>query len=412
MLPALAADGRISRKHASVSFDGSKFWAADAGSQNGTFADGRQLRKDEKAELRRILRIGDSIMICLPDLQPLQVMGVKTTSGKVFGPAMQQHLHDAEQAAKNGHLLFVSGESGTGKELVAQAFHAGRGIPGGQFIPVNCANIPATLAERLLFGSRKGAYSGADKDTDGYVQAASGGTLFLDEIGDLAPELQPKLLRLIETHEYFPLGSSRPITSAFHFCSATNRDLRALMASGSFREDLYYRINQPTVSLPPLRKRPEEVAFIIQEAVCNQSVGCAVHASLVEACLLQPWPGNVRELLAEVSSAALRARSAGCPRVEERHLSPTAGMAVNAAKTVEYDRPSPRVELPTVVRDVSPEQQRLEAALREHQGNVTRAAQSLGIPRTHVYRLLHRYGLMAKREGDSQGSRCTPRSDD
>ena len=175
-----------------------------------------------------------------------------------------------------------------------------------------------------MFGAKRGAYSGADADAAGYLQEADGGTLFLDEIAELDAQVQAKLLRALESKEILPLGAAKPRKVELGFVSATNKDLRALVAAGALREDLYFRIGSPAVTLPPLRNRPEEIAPLVAGEMAKAAPALTAHVSLVEQCLLRPWPGNVRELIAEVRAAAQTALADG-NRVTARHLSATAG---------------------------------------------------------------------------------------
>src|SRR5262249_24295980 len=165
------------------------------------------------------------------------------------------------RAAAPSHPLPIFGETGSGKEGAARQFHAASSRRAGPFIAVNCATIPPLLAERLLFGARKGAFSGADANVEGYIQAADKGTLFLDEISELQPGVQAKLLRVLQSREVFPLGASRGTQVDVAICSATHRDLRAEVAAGRFRDDLFCRICRPMVELPPLRARPKDIAL-------------------------------------------------------------------------------------------------------------------------------------------------------
>jgi transcriptional regulator with GAF, ATPase, and Fis domain len=257
-----------------------------------------------------------------------------------------------------------------------------------------------------LFGARRGAYSGADANAEGYIQAASGGTLFLDEIGDLDLHIQAKLLRVIETRELLPLGAARPHTVDLQVCSATNKDLKALAALGRFREDLYYRIGRPIVSIPPLRKRPEEVPFLIEAALKRTTIALAVHVSLVEVCVLRPWPGNIRELLVEIRSAAQTAASQTSSRIDARHLAPGAGTVLRApSENAQPDFYTDATPSPMPTKRLDPaEHTRLEAALRCHHGNVSGAARALGLHRTQLRRLLERHGIDPQRfaEGAKQ----------
>ncbi|QAT83613.1 sigma-54 dependent DNA-binding response regulator [Corallococcus coralloides] len=391
--PALGPlqDPRMSRSHARVSFDGSRFWVTDLGSQNGTSVDGEPLPANAPREAQRLIRLGDSLFVPSADVGPLVRHGVHEVEGFVRGPAFQQLLEEVARSAQHGFTLHIHGESGTGKEQVARTFHSRGPRSRGPFVAVNCAAIPAALAERLLFGARRGAFSGAD-DADGYLQAADGGTLFLDEVAELDVGVQAKLLRALETREVLPLGGSKPRKVDVQVCSAGNRDLRAQVAQGRLREDLYFRIGRPEVSLPPLRRRPEELPFLVAKAVEALAPGLPPHVSLFEACLLRPWPGNIRELRVEARAAAQQALLRGAARVESAHLSPGAGTAFGAAPAPLEPPPAgpPAARLRPLDEDA---RARVEQALRQHGGNVAATARALGMHRTQLRRLLERYGL-------------------
>ncbi|NOJ94354.1 sigma 54-interacting transcriptional regulator [Corallococcus coralloides] len=391
--PALGPlqDPRMSRSHARVSFDGSRFWVTDLGSQNGTSVDGEPLPANAPREAQRLIRLGDSLFVPSADVGPLVRHGVREVEGFVRGPAFQQLLEEVARSAQHGFTLHIHGESGTGKEQVARTFHSRGPRSQGPFVAVNCAAIPAALAERLLFGARRGAFSGAD-DADGYLQAADGGTLFLDEVAELDVGVQAKLLRALETREVLPLGGSKPRKVDVQVCSAGNRDLRAQVAQGRLREDLYFRIGRPEVSLPPLRRRPEELPFLVAKAVEALAPGLPPHVSLFEACLLRPWPGNIRELRVEARAAAQQALLRGAARVESAHLSPGAGTAFGAAPAPLEPPPAgpPAARLRPLDEDA---RARVEQALRQHGGNVAATARALGMHRTQLRRLLERYGL-------------------
>jgi hypothetical protein len=387
--PAFAerADPRMSRRHVTVRRDRDGWIVVDHGSRNGAIVDGRPLAPGASARCARLLRIGDSLLVPLDDIGPLQRLGVRVAERRVEGPATTMALLAASGAARFGSTLHITGESGAGKEGLARAFHAAGAGGGGPLQAVNCAAIPEGVAERLLFGARRGAYSGADADADGYVQAAHGGTLFLDEVAELSLAVQAKLLRTLETGEVLPLGASKARRVELRFCSATHRDLRGLIAAGKFREDLFYRMATPTVMAPPLRERLEEVPWLLQMAIEGAAPGLGLHVSLVEACLLRRWPGNVRELLAEARSAAQRAVVAGAARVEARHLGADAGVAGESSE--------PTAAAATGAGGEPPTKRRLIGVLRRVRGNVSAAARELGVHRTQLRRWLVRRGIEA-----------------
>jgi transcriptional regulator with GAF, ATPase, and Fis domain len=418
-------DGRVSRRHAQVGFEAGHCTVTDLGSQNGTFVDGRLAAPHAPAPAQRVIRVGDSLLIPLSDIRPLQRWGVATVDGFVRGPAMQALIEDAARAAHTSSTLHIRGETGAGKEGIAQAFHRASPRAARALIAVNCAAIPHAIAERLLFGARRGAYSGADADAPGYLQEADGSTLFLDEVAELDLQVQAKLLRVLESREVLALGASKPRKVDFALCSATNKDLRALVATGSLREDLYFRIGRPAVTLPALRNRPEEIPALIAQELARLSPAPTAHVSLVEQCLLRPWPGNVRELFAELRAAAQAAVGDGT-RIEARHLPLTAGTlfgnAMPEGRAAALDpRPSPPVPVPhptppappasstlpvpeepkkRMARDDPAWRHRIEDALRTHSGNVAATARALGLHRTQLRRLVERHGIAIDPAGD------------
>ncbi|MFT3698881.1 MAG: sigma 54-interacting transcriptional regulator [Kofleriaceae bacterium] len=378
-------DGRISRKHTRITVEGGRFIATDLGSQNGTFVDGVQIAANVPTPVTRALKIGDTVLVPMADIGPMQHLGVTEIDGFIRGPAMQQLLDEVKRAAQIGAVLHVRGETGAGKEGVAAAFHRAGSRAEGPLVAVNCAAIPQPIAERLLFGAKKGAFSGADADTSGYLVDADGGTLFLDEVAELDAQVQAKLLRALEAREVIALGTSKPRKIELGFVSATNKDLRALVAAGSLREDLYFRLGTPAITLPPLRARPEEIALLVINELAR--LGATAHTSLIEQCLLRPWPGNVRELLAELRTAA----GAAYPetRVLGRHLAETAGNMFST--TAPVATPEPMKRMPQTVDDEW--RTRIENALRANDGKVAAAARALGLHRTQLRRLIERHGI-------------------
>ncbi len=253
---------------------------------------------------------------------------------------------------------------------------------------VNCAAIPAALAERLLFGALRGAYSGADTSTEGYLKSADGGTLFLDEVTELAPEVQSKLLRALESREVMPLGAARAQKVRVRFCSASNAGLRAAVAAGAFREDLYHRIARPSVRLPPLRERPEEIPALLHAIIRARDARLEASASLVETAMLRHWPGNVRELIKELTAAAASPARSGA-KLTPRCLSETAGAAIAAAARNALAEPPPAAPA-RLDRDA------VLATLERERGSVARSARALGVSRTTFRRWLEKNGVDPK----------------
>jgi transcriptional regulator with PAS, ATPase and Fis domain len=366
---ALEDDDRVSRNHVRVTCSGDAFLVEDAGSRNGTRLGGETVERPSVAASGAIIRFGRSVVIIVDDVRPFEAPRAVDDGDVIAGPTLRAAHAAVTLAAGESPTLLLHGESGCGKELAAKLFHDASGCT-GPLVAVNCAAIPAGLAERLLFGAKKGAYSGAD-DADGYVQSAHEGTLFLDEVAELDAAVQSKLLRAIETHEALPLGASKPRKVDVRFVFATHRDLRAEAQRGAFRQDLYYRIARPIVDVPALRDRKEDVPWLVARAAGEMRV----HPSLVEACLLRVWPGNVRELVAEVKQAALRAKSAGRDEVTSAELGDDAGKSLAPES-------APANE--------APDDARIARALADESGNVTRAAKALGMHRTQLRRWMEK----------------------
>jgi DNA-binding NtrC family response regulator len=404
--PGKLDDGRVSRRHARIELLDGRWVVTDLGSQNGSFVDGEPAVAHVPTPAQRVIRIGDSLLVPCADIRPFERAGVQAIDDFVRGPAMRAVLDDTAQAARSGTTLHIRGESGTGKEGVAHAFHRAGARAANALVAVNCANIPHGLAERLLFGVKRGAYSGAEADAPGYVQEADGGTLFLDEVAELEAQVQAKLLRVLEAKEVLPLGASKPRKVDFALCSATSKDLRALVAIGTLREDLYFRIGRPAVFLPALRNRPEEIPALIAHELARRSPAVTAHVLLVEQCLLRPWPGNVRELLSEIRIAAQAARADG-NRVTAHHLAASAGSVFGSAAPGSRATPpdstdpgaqdGPRRRIPQVDEDW---RKRIEDALHANAGNVTATARVLGLHRTQLRRLIERHDIAVPAAGD------------
>ncbi|NKI94619.1 sigma-54 dependent transcriptional regulator [Rhizobacter sp. SG703] len=285
--------------------------------------------------------------------------------------AMERTLELACQVARSELPVLVSGPNGSGKERVAATVHANSAVRDGPFVAVNCGALPSELVEAELFGAESGAFTGAGKSRDGRFDAADGGTLFLDEIGTLPLAGQVKLLRVLETGRFERVGSSRTRQVRVRVISATNADLKAMVRAGTFREDLYYRLNVIEVAVPPLAQRRDDVLPLAEHFLAGRAVlGDAARAQL----LAHGWPGNVRELKNVIERAALLAR--GGPVTPDLLGLPPAD-------------PAPARNLDEPSRDT------VVAALARADGVVSRAAAALGLSRQALYRRMERYGLEA-----------------
>ena len=310
-------------------------------------------------------------------------------------PAMVRVLRLVGQAVRGDLAVAVVGESGTGKELVARALHAASARRGEAFVVLNCGAIPAELMESELFGHERGAFTGAHARRAGVFEQASGGTLFLDEIGELDPRLQAKLLRVLQDGVVRRVGGGDPFTVDVRVVSATHRDLEAMVKAGTFREDLFYRLVQFAIPVPPLRERGADVVLLadrfLADAARRHGLGAkALSAGARRALLRYGWPGNVRELKSAVERAALVADGevirAGDLALGRSLLGPPRTPAERAASGTVPDEIVTLDELKRVA---------VEHALAVCDGHVASAARALGVTRSTVYRLMHAYGTGA-----------------
>ncbi|GJG88057.1 Fis family transcriptional regulator [Gemmatimonadetes bacterium T265] len=303
-------------------------------------------------------------------------------------PAMLALFSALAQVAPTESTVLITGETGTGKELAARAVHQQSGRRGGPFVAVDCGALSEGLLESELFGHVRGAFTGATRDKPGLFEAASGGTIFLDEIGGVSVALQQRLLRVLQEREATRVGAIRPTRVAVRVIAATNRELRAEVRAGRFREDLFYRLNVFPVELPALRDRRGDIPLLVEHALARTgrkttAISCC---SPFATRLLRAydWPGNVRELFAVVERAAILA---GGGRIEAQHLPPEVREAGGAGTG-----PDVRYRTDGAEGD---EREAIVAALAQTGGALARAADLLGMGRTTLWRKLKAYGLDA-----------------
>jgi transcriptional regulator with GAF, ATPase, and Fis domain len=305
-------------------------------------------------------------------------------------PRFREALAQAAKVAATETTVLLTGESGTGKELVARAIHHGSPRADGPYIAINCAALPETLVDSELFGHERGAFTGAEKQKPGRFELAAGGTLFLDEVGELPPYVQAKLLRVLQEHEFQRVGGTAPLRADVRLIAATNQDLERAVAQGTFREDLFYRLNVFRVHLPPLRERGDDVMLLAQHFV--REIGArlgrgepGLSRDAEELLRSYRWPGNIRELENAIERGLILADgnllTPGRFGLSEMHD----GRDVTSDPTA-TERPAP--EALAVL-----EKRAILGALEHTRGNKTHAAALLGITRTQLRTRLKRFGL-------------------
>jgi DNA-binding NtrC family response regulator len=294
---------------------------------------------------------------------------------------MVETVEEAKKAAASKSTVLLLGESGTGKEIFARSIHEWSDRRLKPFVAINCVGLSKELLESELFGHEKGAFTGAHQRKKGKMELANGGTVFLDEVGDIAPELQTKLLRFLQEREFERVGGTEPIAVDLRIIAATNRALEQAVKNGAFREDLYYRLNVIAITLPPLRDRKEDIPLLADYFLERFSSETKKHFSGISAdaqerLLAYPWPGNVRELANVVERAVVLGEG---PKLTVHHLPARliGGQLQNEVQEFSYHDAINAYRRELIVR-----------ALADAQGNRAAAAKALGLHRTHLMKLL------------------------
>ena len=323
----------------------------------------------------------------------------------IYRSAVMRNLSDRIKMLRRSRAtVLITGESGTGKELAARAIYRCSERADKTFVPYNASSIPREIAESELFGYSKGTFTGAYQDSLGIIRSADGGTLFLDEIGDMPLEIQPKLLRFLENGEIYPLGKSKAVKTDIRVIAATNRDLSRMVAEGSFRADLWYRINGINIALPPLRDRREDIPMLVHHMLEKFSKrenkkGIVLAPDLLKALMLYNWPGNVRELANVVEQLVVFTPSGGVSGCSLLHSHVKAQLSSSKLSAEASHSPNDREAnaspltrssrtLPEAVAEL--EREMIENALSYHQNNISRAAATLGLSRFGLQRKLKR----------------------
>jgi transcriptional regulator with GAF, ATPase, and Fis domain len=390
-------DPSVSRRHVSVAVVGAAIAVKDLGSRNGTFLAGARLREAE-VPLGAVLQLGDSAVSVQPRLQVKELApSMARAFGEVLGQslAMREVFAILERVAPTDVTMLIEGETGTGKELVARSIHAASSRREAPYVVFDCGSVPHELAESELFGHRRGAFSGAVADRTGAFRQADRGTLCLDELGELPLELQPKLLRVLETGEVRSVGSDEVRKVNVRVLACTNRELRAEVRRGRFREDLLYRVEVMRVRIPPLRARPDDIELLVRHLLegklaSDSSVSGPQLAHLVSGV----WPGNVRELRNVLQRAVALAPKDSAGLVRFERLAFTHGLAANGPATIGQDLPGVASPVPfkTAKAQLNEAFERayVDALMERHKGNVSRAAAAAGLSRQHLHELIRR----------------------
>jgi DNA-binding NtrC family response regulator len=381
-------DATVSARHAEIQIGARGYLVRDLGSKNGVLLGSVRVERAPLVDGQR-LRLGETVLVvralgrahAVPLARPGSFGGLVAASVK-----MRAVVATLARLAESELTVLLEGETGTGKEVAAHALHQAGLRAGGPFVVFDCGAVPPGLVASELFGHEKGAFSGAHARRDGLFAEADGGTLFLDEIGELPLELQPVLLRAIETHATRRVGSVHEQRHDVRVVAATNRNLAEEVRGGRFRQDLFYRLGGARVRLPPLRERPEDVTVLASRFAAQ--AGLALSPELLAVLGAYDWPGNVRELRNTIERAA----AAGGPlELGAAHQREASGRQL----FVEGGRLVPLTEARALAGDAF-ERAYLEEAIARAEGNLSRAAELAGVSRQMLTRLVAKHGLRGK----------------
>ncbi|MBI2092961.1 MAG: sigma 54-interacting transcriptional regulator [Deltaproteobacteria bacterium] len=404
----IIADSTVSRNHMVIDYSSDSFLLRDSDSTNGTYLNGTKVKEAYLVPGDRI-KIGNTTLEFVAFEEKVRIEpSEKEIFGSMVGKSlkMRQIFGILEKISPTLATVIIEGETGTGKELVARAIHENSPRKNKPFIVFDCSSVAPNLIESELFGHEKGSFTGAIKSRRGAFEEAAGGTIFLDEIGELTLDLQPKLLRALESREIRRVGANLQVPIDVRVICATNRNLKKEVSEGRFREDLYYRLSVVKILLPPLRERAEDIPPIVERFLTggkfNKNPDGTFRITKVEDDALKSlgrykWPGNVRELQNIVERAAATAE-------KETITKDNVDFVFS-----ELEREEDRTEKLQVVKDIpfkAAKQKVVEVfekdylldLLRRNGFNLSKAAREAGIDRKHIRNLLKKYGIPTKDE--------------
>jgi transcriptional regulator with GAF, ATPase, and Fis domain len=375
-------DRKVSALHLEIRLEQDGYRLRDLGSTNGTFLWGLRV-VEAFIGPGTTFAIGESAVRFVPleDSVVLPLWGEARYCGLIGGSVPMRRMYDAiDRVAATDLTVLITGETGSGKELVAEALHERSARAAGPFVVLDCGAVPPQLFEDELFGHEEGAFTDASRTKIGVFEAADGGTLFLDEIGELPLDMQPKLLRAVETRRVRRVGGERTINCDVRLVAATNRDLAAEVNRRSFRSDLYFRVAVAPIQVPSLRERPDDIEPLVEHFLAELGPAGPLPEGFLEWARCHAWPGNVRELRHAVERAVITRRV------------PTAGEARRPAAALEID---PSVPFKEAKRRLVEEFDRryLAALLEANDWNIARAARAAGVDRMSIYKAMQRLDI-------------------
>ncbi len=380
------SDKTVSRRHVEAYLDGNQTIVRDLGSTNGTYIQGSRF-KEIAVGFGAEIKLGKTVIKFLPEEEVVEPSVTDEDHfGQLYGKdvKMRRLFTLLGDIAPNDTTVLIEGETGTGKELIAEEIHNHSPRRDGPFVVFDCGSVPRELIESMLFGHVKGSFTGAITDRRGAFAEAHGGTIFLDEIGEMALDLQPSLLRVLDKRAVRKVGSNTYEKIDVRVVAATNRDLRAEVAKKAFREDLYYRLAVIRVSVPPLRERGSDIPLLINHFVGSFGAGLTVTPEDMNRLVRHSWPGNVRELRNVMERACLLSRGSTI-NLEDALVS-------EAAPSLGIRTDLPFKEAKGQLVEMF-EREYIEDLMRRHKMNLSAAAREAQIDRKHLRELIRKYGL-------------------
>ncbi len=381
------SDKTVSRKHVMAELAGDEVMMVDCGSTNGTFIQGSRFEKISIGFGAEV-KLGRTVIKFLPDEEVVEPEPSRDTAfGTIVGSdtKMRQLFNLLTDVAATNATVLIEGETGTGKELIAEEIHNHSPRRDGPFVVFDCGSVPRELIESMLFGHVKGSFTGAITDRKGAFAEAHGGTIFLDEIGEMALDLQPSLLRVLDKRAVRRVGSNTYEKIDVRVVAATNRDLRAEVAKKAFREDLYYRLAVIRVSVPPLRERGSDIPLLMGHFMASFGQGLKITPDDMAKLQRHSWPGNVRELRNVMERACLLSRGEQV-NIDDALTQENGGPALG----IRTDLPFKEAKGQLVEMF---EREYIEDLMRRHKMNLSAAAREAQIDRKHLRELIRKYGL-------------------